>query len=51
MLGSEGRTTIRLLTVTVVGGYQAPAESLTAIICRANSVKVLIFMTPLRVYS
>jgi hypothetical protein len=49
-LGSEGRATIRLLTVTVVAGYRARAESLTAITCRANSATVFIFRTPAKLY-
>jgi hypothetical protein len=50
-LGSEGRATIRLLTVTVVGDYRARAESLTATTCKANSTKVCIFRTPAKLYS
>jgi hypothetical protein len=49
-LGSEGRAIIRLLTVTVVAGYRARAESLTAITCRANFAKVLTFRTPTKLY-
>ena len=49
-LGSEGRTAIRLLTATVVGGYRAPAESLTAMTHSTNATKVLRFSTPTRLY-
>ena len=40
-LESEGRATIRLLTVTVVAGYRARAESFTAITYGASSAKSL----------
>jgi hypothetical protein len=49
-LGSEGRATIRLLTVTAVGGYRARLEPLTLITSRANSTKVLRFRTCGRLY-
>lgn len=50
-LGSEGRATIRLLTVTVVGGYRAPPESFMATTRRANSAKMLRFRIPAKLYS
>jgi hypothetical protein len=44
--GAEGWATIRLLTVTVVGGYRDWPTCLTAIIRMANSVKVWRPTTP-----
>jgi hypothetical protein len=48
--GAEGWATIRLLTVTVVGGYRDWPTCLTAIIRMANSVKVWRPTTPAKLY-
>jgi hypothetical protein len=39
-----------VVTVTVVGGYRALLESLTAITLKANPMNVLRSMTPARLY-
>jgi hypothetical protein len=40
-----------VVIVMVVGGYRPPPETLTAITRKANSVKVLRFSTPAKLYS